>query len=343
MIGPEQLAFGERAETAGDYIAAVAAYRAVTAVSDETLAAQAYFSLGRVSWRQSRFDASLDAFGNALVLARRLADHELMARIENGVGAVHYARGDYDLARQAYGSAQALTNDDAMRGKIILNLGVIENIGSNFTAARDHYEQAYRLFASCGDEASATLALHNRGMVEADLGEWQIADASFIAALALATKAANREMIAKTLVNRSEVLIERDDFVEAIAQCDRALDIYSAVGDEVGRGEALRWKAHALARTGELVDAERVGSEALHIAMRSGARLLEAESSRDLGVVRGLLGDRAGGLKSLRRALVLFNELGAQREANEVSALLQRPTPARPISRVENPEQHAER
>lgn len=50
MIGPEQLAAGERAETAGDYLAAAAAYRAVAAMPSDALVTEAYFRLGRVSW-----------------------------------------------------------------------------------------------------------------------------------------------------------------------------------------------------------------------------------------------------------------------------------------------------
>jgi hypothetical protein len=59
--------------------------------------------------------------------------------------------------------------------------------------------------------------------------------------------------------------------------------------------------------------------------------MLEAETARDLGVLRGLLGDGAGGTKLLHRALALFTLIGARREAAEVSELLQRPTPSRPI------------
>ena len=103
----------------------------------------------------------------------------------------------------------------------------------------------------------------------------------------------------------------------------------------MGRGESLRWRAHAVGRSGDLAAAERNATEALHIAMRSGARLLEAESARDLGVLRGLMGDRAGGTKELRRALALFTELGARREAQEIAALIQRPTPNRRLQRID--------
>lgn len=335
MIGPEQLAAGERAELAGDYLAAGAAYRAVAALPDEALAADAHFHLGRLAWRQGRLDAAAEAFESARVLAERADDTELHARVENGIGAVQYARGDFAAARRAYAAASARTHDDAMRGKIVLNLGVIENTEGNFAEAHAHYDRAYELLQRSGDRASAALALHNRGMVEVDLARWEEADASFVASLALSEETDNREMVAKTLVNRSAVLVERLEMREAIALCDRAIAIYGQVGDEVGRGEALRWRAHALGRAGEHLEAERNAAEAMHIAVRSGARLLEAESARDLGVLRGLLGDRAGATKLLRRALALFTELGARREAVEVGTVLQRPTPARSLARIE--------
>lgn len=322
MTGAELLAAGERAETAGDYLAAAAAYRRVADQADAVLAAEAYFRLGRVTWRQGRYDAAVGAFESAHALAQQANAEELQARVLNGMGAVHYARGDYAAARRAYADASARTADDTMRGKIILNLGVIENIEGNLEAAREHYERAYLLFQKTGDDESAMLALHNRGMVEADLGRWDEADVSFLAALSRATERGNVEMIAKTLVNRSEVLLEHGALQEAIEHCDRALRTYSDIGDEVGRGEALRWRARALAREGETVLAERNATEALQLAMRAGARLLEAETARDLGELRALLGDLAGATKLLERAQALFVALGAKREAAAVGERL---------------------
>lgn len=329
MIGPEQLATGERAEFAGDYVAAAAAYRAVSVVGDQSLAAEAHFRLGRVDWKQGRFVASLSAFENARALAARMADAELLARIDNGIGAVHYAVGEYDLARQAYGRALAATRDVAMRGKIVLNLGVIENIRGDMSEALAHYERAYVMFAECGDAASATLALHNRGMVQADLSLWDAADESFRAVLERAAACGDRELTARALVNRTEVLIERLALEEAIEHCDRALVIYQDVSDDVGRGEALRRRACALLRAARLGDALVDAQEAMRIAVRTGARLLEAESARELGLIQLASGDRARAAKQLKRSLALFTRLGAVREADEVRVLLPSSSPSR--------------
>lgn len=313
---------GERAELSGDYPAAAASYRALTLDPDAGTAAEAFFRLGRVSWRQSRFDAALTAFDSARELAVRIGSAELQARVANGIGAVHYARGDYAAARRAYAEAQSLTIDGAMRGKIILNLGVIANIEGKLEDALDHYEQAYRLFQDHDDRASAMLALHNRGMVEADLQHWEEADRSFVAALNLAGEEHNVEMVARTLVNRSEVLVARGSAREAVEHCDRALAAYATVGDEVGRGEALRWRAYALRQLGEITSAERSALEALQIAGRCGAPLLEAEAAREAGQVRRVQGDADGAARLFNRALSLFRALGSRREVAELEDLL---------------------
>lgn len=318
MNDRERIAAAERAELAGDYLAAEAGFRHVADSTHSLLSAEAQFHLGRVWWRQGRFAAALQAFGAARDAGSRAAEPELEARAANGIGAVHYARGDYMLARQAYAAAAERTSDRAMRGKIILNLGVIENIEGDLESARAHYDRALELFTSCGDRASAMLALHNRGMAEADLEQWTIAECSFLDALALATELGHSEMIAKTLVNRSEVLSRRAAHRAAIDDCERALTIYAQIGDEVGRAEALRWHAHALAGSGQLVLAERSVNDAMRIAMRSGVRLLEAECLRELGRIRALSGDDAGWAKALTRAHELFSALGARLQLADV-------------------------
>src|SRR3954470_14999840 len=124
MIGPEHLAAGERAENAGDFVGAVAAYRSVVSVADEALVAKAYFCLGRVSWRQGRYDAAFAAFESARALAARLGDIELVARIDNGVGVVYQSRGDHAGARRAWAAAEQRTTDSQLRSMLLLNMGV---------------------------------------------------------------------------------------------------------------------------------------------------------------------------------------------------------------------------
>ena len=324
MDGRSELLAGARAETAGDFIGAAAAYRAALDSPDESVIADAQFHLGRVAWRQGRLDVAKAHFEEARELAQRLGDDEARARAENGLGLVFYGRGEYVQARAALSVARDLSQDPIMRAKALLNLGIIANIEANFDAALTNYTRARAAFQQAGDHAGESLALHNLGMLHADLRQWDNADAAFRECLELCEARGDRPLIASVLVNRSEVSCARGRFDEAIAACDHAISITAEIGAEVQRGEALCWKGHALARAGRIDAAELASREAMRIARRTHVRLLEAEASRDLGAIASARGDSVGAHKWLTRALELFEELGAQRDVADVRATLER-------------------
>jgi tetratricopeptide (TPR) repeat protein len=245
---------------------------------------------------------------------------EQRARIENGLGVVHHARGEYAQARACYGVALELTADVTQRGRVMLNLGAIANIEGDLENARSYYIRSRALFAQSGFARGQASALHNLGMLDADEERWDEADEAYRQCLELLEELGDRQMIANVLVNRSELECSRVRFDDAIANCDLALTIYAEIGDGVGRGEALRWKGHALRQVGQYAEAERALIEAAQVARHAQVKLLEAEALRDLGLSRVARNETAEALKALRRSLSLFEHLGAQREITAVAA-----------------------
>jgi tetratricopeptide (TPR) repeat protein len=155
-------------------------------------------------------------------------------------------------------------------------------------------------------------------MLHADLNNWDSADDTFRQCLELCEERGDRRMIANVLVNRSEVSCARERYDDAVAACDLAISITEELGAEVQRGEALRWKGYALARAGRLQAAEEASREAMRIGRRTHVKLLEAESTRDLGFGAVTRGDIPRARKWLERALELFETLGVSRDATEV-------------------------
>jgi len=321
---------GVGAEEAGDFIGAAAVFRSWLDDPDPTVAAAARLHLGRVTWKQGRLDEALVLCEEARDVAVRLDDHDLRARVENAIGVLHVARGEYAQAQAAYGIAMELTADAVTRAKIALNLGVISNIRGNYEQAGRRYLESEALFRSAGDDKGVALVLHNRGMLHADRSEWDEADESFGRALSLFEEQQNKQMIANVLLNRSEVSYGRRRVHEAISRCDMALNIYGEIGDEVGRGESLRWKGHGLRLLGRLAEAEHVLLEAIRIAERTRVKLLAGEVLRELGLNRRAQGKETEAVRTLGRARAIFDELGAHREAEETAAELdpRRPPPS---------------
>jgi len=322
MDPEESFRTGQRAEETGDLVGAAAAYEYFLDDADAVVAATARFHLGRVMWKRGQLDAALSLNEEARVTAVRLENRELRAKVENAIGVLRVARGEYEQARAAYAVALDLSDDMVTRAKIALNLGVIANIQGQYDAARQQYMRSEALFAESGDDRGVALALHNIGMLCSDRSEWDEADEAFARALALFESQANKQMIANVLVNRSEVSYGRGRPQEAIANCDLALAMYAEVGDEVGRSDALRWKGHGLRTLARHDEAEEVLTEAFRIAERCRAKLLQAEALRELGLVRRALGRGAASRKTMERALSLFRELGAEREVRELTDAL---------------------
>jgi tetratricopeptide (TPR) repeat protein len=320
MSGREAITVGEAAELAGNFLDASGAYAAALADADESVVADAEFHLGRVSWRQGRYDDAVSHYEAARQIAMRLNDDELRARVENGIGVVHHARGAYAQARASYGVALDCTKDDTQRGRILLNLGAVANIEGDFNSARTYYGKSRAVFQRTGYTRGEASALHNLGMLNADEGRWVDAADDYRRCLELLESLQDRQGVATVLLNRSEVECAEGGYGEAIASCDLALSIYTAVGDDAGRGEALRWKGHALHQVGRFAEADKTLGESLRIAKRLQVKLLEAEASWDLGRSRAAQGDANAAREYLDRAYELFESLGARRDLAEVAA-----------------------
>jgi tetratricopeptide (TPR) repeat protein len=311
------LADGEAAEQRGDYVQASAAYARVAESEDAATSAEGLFRLGRVAWRQSRHGDALAWYERARTAARDGGQPDLEARAENGIGAVHYSRGEYAQARASYQLAKERTHDPVLIGQLMLNLGVIANIEGNLENALWHYMRARALFRDNGDRASEALALHNLGMVYADRDEWEAAGDAYEQCLGLCEYQGSRPMIAKVLLNQAEVFVARRAFDKAVRNCELSMSISVEIGDEVERGEAYRWLGYAHRMAGNADEAERALVEAARVAQRFRVKLLEAEASRELWELK-----RAGGTTDAarwrERALGLFRELAAQREIDAI-------------------------
>jgi tetratricopeptide (TPR) repeat protein len=320
----DALARGEAAERRGDLVAAANAYAAARDSGDSRIVAAATFRLGRVSWRQGRFDEALGLYERARGIAAQLGDDELLANAENGIGALHCERGAYVQARASYHVALERTGDASLRGRILLNLGVLANIEGDLDDARARYHKSIVEFERASNEEGLALAHHNLGMLYADRSDWEAAAESYERCLTISERLGMRQMVANVLLNRAELLCAMNQPDEARSSCDRALALFGELGDQVGRAETHRWQGRALAKLGEHAAARHWLEEAVRLARQLGTPLLDAEASRDLGESYLAAGNHAEARPLLERALETFTGLGAKREAGDVMAQLQR-------------------
>ncbi len=227
---------------------------------------------------------------------------------------MHYSRGEYAQARAAYQLATERTTDPVLIGRFMLNMGVISNIEGDLENALWHYLRARALFRDNGDRPSEALALQNLGMIYADREEWEASADMYEQCLGLCEWLGNRPMVAKVLLNQTEVLVARGEFDRAVHGCELSKSISVEIGDEVERGEAFRWLGYAYRKAGKLTEAELALKEALRVAQRFRVKLLEAEASRELWELKRAWQDAEAAARWREKALELFREMGADRE-----------------------------
>ncbi len=324
MVTSILLAQGGDAELRGDLVDALAAYATAVSDPDPQVVAEATFRLGRVAWRQARYDDALHYYARAAALAAQIGDADVRASAANGMGAVYCERGDYTVARATYRGALELAPSDALRAKVLLNLGVIANIQGEWEEALELYRQAAQMFERAEDEPGLALALHNTGMLQADRQEWDAADESFTRCLETCQRTGDRQTTANVLLNRAELLCGRSDATGALESCERAMELFLELGDAVGRAEALRWMGRALVELGQPAAAVQRLREAVRSASRLQRPLLEAEACRDLGATALAESDRAEARRWLTRALDRFTAMGVAPEGAEVREMLRR-------------------
>ena len=311
---------GEAARLRGDYLEARSAFESALEDPDPLIVGIGHLYLGKLAWHEGAYEASAVAFEKARAIALRHDAAELRARAEIGLGGVAFARGEYDRARQLYSGVRHNPAGDEFKGGIALNLGNIANIQGDVAAARESYRTACHHFEATRELPNLMMAYHNLGMLHADQLEWEEADECYEKSRLLAEQIGDAEALGNIIMNRSELSCAMGKYELAVEQCDAALTIFAEIGAEIPRGTTLRWKGRALRELGRYDLSERALTEAMRIAHRAQARLLEAETMQELGAMLALGGDHAAARKWLKRALDMFETLGATREAQELRA-----------------------
>lgn len=314
---------GEAARLRGDYLEARGAFETALEDPDPLVVGTAHHCLGKLGLIEGAFEAAAVHYEKARTIAVRHDAAELRARCEIGLGTVAVNRGDFDTARQLFDAVKSNPAATELAGMAHCNLGAIANIQGDLPGALAHYSKANEIFARLGEPIHQIKVWHNLGMLHADQLQWEEAEDAYDKSRALAERFGDREAIGMITMNQSELSCAMGRYEAAVEQCDAALAIFAEIGAEVPRGTTLRWKGRALRELGQYPLAERALTEAMRIAHRAQARLLEAETMQELGAMLALAGDTGAARRWLKRALDLFVSLGATREAEELSADLQ--------------------
>ena len=323
---PDRLAAAREHELRGQLVEATAGYRAVIdaadACTDARLLAEALRRLGNIHRRRHELEVAAELTQRSFEVSVGANDPTLVGEALNAIAMVHFARGDWEGARQELGRALAIASDDdaALRARIEQNLGTMANAEGDLDRALAHYQRSLEAFRAAGDRRGLAIAYHNIGMNKADRELWADADVSFRASLALAESVEDVALRGLTLLNRTEVHIARQQFDAGRYSAEEALRVFDRLGAREHKADAYKFLGVLYRETGRPQLAEARFKTALEIAAEIGAVLSQAEATRELAVLYGQMGRNQETLKLLNTAHRLFGRLNARRDLVDVAA-----------------------
>ena len=317
------LAEGEQHERAGAPVQAIACFNSAIEAAESRrqhdVLSDALRRLAVVHHHQGDQLRAQALVQRALGVAVEIGDTLRAARALNALAGFDFETGEIESAEQRYRRAIELGGDDpVLRGRVEQNLGILANIRGDLQSALAHYERAHSALASVGEEQGLALALHNQGMVNADLRRWSEAERCYEESLAIAERAGMAHLKGLVLLNRAEVMLAQHRTDQALASAEAALVVFNQLDSRLDKADTYQMIGRVYRETGRPQLAESRLRSAIELAVATGSVLSEAEASRELALLYQQSGRNQEALTLLNASHRLFGRLDARKDLVDV-------------------------
>ncbi len=233
--------------------------------------------------------------------------------IAAAMGGFLRSRGYWDQAADQYRTALAAARqagDRSGQAGLLDELGLLQQLTSDYPAATATLAEAIELFGDLGDLPSQAHALNHLGLVQIDIADYPAAAASHRQALALARDSGDQLAEAVSLIDLGLVQWLTGAYEAALASYDEALPLTRRLGSQFDEADALCERGAALRQIGDYPAAFADEQQALDLFRQLGDRLGQAWALDELGLLHQATGDYPAAAASSAATIELFRDLG---------------------------------
>ncbi|MEU5400192.1 tetratricopeptide repeat protein [Streptomyces sp. NPDC005963] len=210
-------------------------------------------------WRSGRHLDALKYLEQALDAARREGDPADVAMVHRMLAGTHRSLADLPRATRELRSAVRVSEDDgdvlgAALGRHIL--GVLLRESGAPGEALEHFTAALSDFKRLGDPLGQGAALNGIGCSRYDLGEYDVGLDHCRLSLALLEGTDDHNGLANLLFSLGRIRLALGDPESALADFERARDVYRSLAYGSREARTLIWLADTLRVTGRIEEAE---------------------------------------------------------------------------------------
>jgi tetratricopeptide (TPR) repeat protein/transcriptional regulator with XRE-family HTH domain len=242
---------------------------------------------------------------------QRMAAHAVA--IAAAMGGFLRARGHWEQAAEQYQTALIAAREaDDLPGQagLLDELGLLQQLTSDYPAATATLTEAIGLFRGLGDLTGQAYALNHLGLVQVDIADYPAAVESHRQALALARDAGNPLAEAVSLIDLGQVQQMIGDYPAATVSYELALPLARSAGSAFDEADALCELGSVRRLTGDYPAAIACEHQALGLFRQLGDRLGQAWALDELGRLHHLTGEYPAAAACLAEAIELFRDLG---------------------------------
>ena len=235
--------------------------------------------------------------------------------IAAAMGGYLRARGHWQQAAAQYHTAlraARAAGDAAGEAGMLDELGLLQQLTGDYTAAIPTLTQAIELFRELGDRSGQSHAVNHLGLVYGYTWEFRASIDCHQQALELALAAGDELAEAVSLTDLGMALLITGDLPASIENYQRALTLFRKPGSKFDEADALTELGTALRLTGDYEAALAHEHEGLALWRELGDRLGQAWALDELGMAHLQTGRYEAAAAYLQEALELHRDLGSR-------------------------------
>lgn len=231
-----------------------------------------YNALGTYFLSSGKYEVALSYLQKALKMDSLSKHKGNLARDKTNIGNVHQRMGNYAMAATNY--FDALTyfesiNDSFSTGSLYVNIGNNFNYQNQHERSLHYYEQALKIFTEQGDDILVAQTREAIGITYVYLHRFNEALSALNSASESFKKLNQMSHISSVCINLGFLYEEKKDYLVAIEQYEKALEIALKIGDLDGQMIALLDIASCYNNLGELDQAEQNYLKVVDLAIAS--------------------------------------------------------------------------
>lgn len=213
--------------------------------------------------------------------------------------------------------------DGAMAGAVCQNLGAVATITGDLEEAQSRYLECIAASARVGEMEWLGGTYNNLTILCTALGDYAEAIVYNDRGIEVAERRSDRRLLARLTASRAEPLILQGRFETARATLERAEELAIEVDDREIRSVIFRYRSMLARHSGDLDVAQYHVGQALELAAASGSRLQRAEALAEAAYVQHGQNRSERSSSLLKEAIAAFDALGARRDVDRLSRMLE--------------------